>query len=54
MGWSYGSLPLTWEDPSLKGPPEVFGLGGDGDPLDVLEVSQERHAPGSIVEAKVS
>ncbi|KAL8271077.1 hypothetical protein Esti_004994 [Eimeria stiedai] len=53
MAWSYGSIPQTWADPSLAGGPEVFGLGGDDDPLDVVEVSRQQHKPGAIVDAKV-
>ncbi|KAL8425963.1 hypothetical protein Efla_000940 [Eimeria flavescens] len=53
MEWSYGSIPQTWADPRLRGGPEVFGLGGDDDPLDVVEVTQQQHKPGEIVAAKV-
>ncbi|KAL8444049.1 hypothetical protein Emag_005702 [Eimeria magna] len=53
MAWSYGSIPQTWANPSLTGGPEVFGLGGDDDPIDVVEVSQQQHNPGAIVSAKV-
>ncbi|XBW37963.1 hypothetical protein QEN19_003548 [Hanseniaspora menglaensis] len=42
---SYGSIPQTWEDPEL---------GGDNDPLDVLDISTERNLEtGDIQQVKV-
>ncbi|KAL8435107.1 hypothetical protein ACSSS7_002697 [Eimeria intestinalis] len=54
MDWSYGSIPQTWADPGLATVgPDVSGLGGDDDPLDVIEVTEQQHNPGTIVTAKV-
>lgn len=38
--WNYGMLPQTWEDPSHTWS-EIGGLPGDGDPLDVIEISRD-------------
>ena len=34
--WNYGSIPQTWEDPEYIDP--NTGVGGDNDPVDILEV----------------
>ena len=34
--WNYGSIPQTWEDPDFIDP--HTGVGGDNDPVDILEV----------------
>jgi len=38
--WNYGALPQTWEDPHHEGDGEVNNLMGDGDPLDVVDLSR--------------
>ena len=38
--WNYGMLPQTWEDPAHHhDQASVAAFGGDGDPLDALEIS---------------
>ena len=38
--WNYGMLPQTWEDPSHHhDQASVSSFGGDGDPLDAVEIS---------------
>lgn len=38
--WNYGMLPQTWEDPAHHhDQASVSSFGGDGDPLDALEIS---------------
>jgi 3'-phosphoadenosine 5'-phosphosulfate synthase len=48
--FNYGFLPQTWEDPNLKSP---MGYGGDGDPLDVIELGSNQLAMGSITPCRV-
>ena len=53
--WNYGMLPRTWEDPAHAWPslgPD-FQLPGDGDPLDVIEISGMRCRIGHVYEVKV-
>jgi inorganic pyrophosphatase len=49
--FNYGMLPRTWEDPSHRYA-GVKGLsprlGGDGDPLDVVEIGSRRCSTGSV------
>jgi len=49
--FNYGAAPQTWEDPNKPHPDT--GLGGDNDPLDIVEVSQEAIAMGETVSVKV-
>ena len=51
--WNYGALPQTWEDPEEIGGTEVFGSGGDNDPVDVVEIGTQAIEMGSIVPVKV-
>jgi len=58
MGWNYGMVPQTWEAPAhvdFPGTPAALAgaVVGDGDPLDVIEVSGEPMAPGSVHAVKV-
>ena len=40
MPWNYGMIPGTWEDPDATDPDN--GLHGDGDPLDVVDITARR------------
>lgn len=48
--WNYGYVPQTWEDPSEVHP--TLGYKGDGDPLDVVEIGQEKLKVGSVHRVK--
>jgi len=48
--FNYGLIPQTWEDPSVLSPQ---GHAGDNDPLDVMEVGDEKLLMGSINPCKV-
>ena len=50
--WNYGMFPRTWEDPGHKWP-FLGGLGGDGDPLDVIEVGDAACTCGGVYPVKV-
>ena len=50
--WNYGMLPKTWEDPSHSWP-EIDGLKGDGDPIDVVEISGMRCEMGRVYRVQV-
>lgn len=50
--WNYGMLPMTWEDPAHTWP-TISGLPGDGDPLDVIEISKVPCEIGGVYEVKV-
>lgn len=43
---NYGAMPQTWEDPNHKD--EDTGLGGDNDPLDVIDVGSTTCSPGEV------
>ncbi|KAH8605658.1 putative Inorganic pyrophosphatase [Trypanosoma vivax] len=49
--FNYGFAPRTWEDPSLLD--DETKCNGDGDPLDVVELSAKQMAVGSIVAVRV-
>ena len=52
--WNYGMLPRTYEDPKHTTWPGMEGLPGDGDPLDVIEISKSRRAEiGDVYPVKV-
>lgn len=51
MPFNYGCLPQTLEDPEM--PDAIVGLVGDGDPLDVVELSEEPIGTGSVQPVKV-
>lgn len=51
MPCNYGALPQTWEDPARISP--HTGVGGDGDPLDVLEIGAGPLPIASISPVKV-
>jgi len=49
--WNYGALPQTWEDPGhVDG---STGVGGDNDPIDVIEIGGAVHSRGSVIQVKV-
>eukprot|EP00471_Norrisiella_sphaerica_P003067 CAMPEP_0184485140 /NCGR_PEP_ID=MMETSP0113_2-20130426/6787_1 /TAXON_ID=91329 /ORGANISM="Norrisiella sphaerica, Strain BC52" /LENGTH=237 /DNA_ID=CAMNT_0026866459 /DNA_START=173 /DNA_END=883 /DNA_ORIENTATION=+ len=50
--WNYGALPQTWEDPNVKGGPEVFSCFGDNDPLDVVEIGSQSLQMGTTCAIK--
>jgi inorganic pyrophosphatase len=50
--WNYGMLPRTWEAPHHRWS-DISGLPGDGDPLDVIEVSRKRSLTGGVYRVKV-
>ena len=50
MPFNYGFLPQTWEDPAVVHPDT--GAGGDGDPLDVVEVGVRPWPTGGVVKVK--
>ena len=50
--WNYGMMPRTWEDPSHSWP-TIEGLFGDGDPIDVVEISGLRCEMGRVYEVHV-
>jgi len=47
--FNYGLIPQTWEDPELL----TDGIGGDNDPLDVMEVGSHPFKIGSITPCRV-
>jgi 3'-phosphoadenosine 5'-phosphosulfate synthase len=51
--FNYGFLPQTWEDPNLRS----GGIGGDNDPLDVMEIGSSDILPplkmGSVMPCRV-
>ena len=50
MPFNYGFLPQTWEDPAhVHGD---TGVGGDGDPLDVLDLGARPWPTGAVVRVK--
>ncbi|KAK1295983.1 hypothetical protein QJS10_CPB15g01284 [Acorus calamus] len=51
INWNYGLLPHTWEDPNHANI-EVEGAFGDNDPVDVVEIGENRAKIGQIVKIK--
>lgn len=49
--FNYGMLPQTWENPFIKD--SKFGLLGDGDPLDILEIGSQALDSGSLINVKI-
>jgi inorganic pyrophosphatase len=49
--FNYGLLPQTWEDPHVIDPDT--GCGGDGDPIDAVEIGLNPLPMGSILPVKV-
>jgi inorganic pyrophosphatase len=52
---NYGFIPQTWEDPAHTVPSDdgLLRFHGDGDPVDVIDVSKERVEVGHVVELRV-
>lgn len=50
--WNYGMIPQTWEAPAHRWS-AIFGLPGDGDPLDVIEVGRRRCNTGGVYAVNV-
>jgi inorganic pyrophosphatase len=48
---NYGAIAQTWEDPA--DPDEDTGLGGDNDPIDVLQLNEGSCEPGAIQRVRV-
>jgi inorganic pyrophosphatase len=49
--FNYGALPQTWEDPAEVHPDT--GKPGDGDPVDVIDLSTARLERGEVTQVKV-
>lgn len=48
---NYGAIPQTWEDPKAVDPDT--GLGGDNDPIDVLQLNSEPCRRGAVQRVRV-
>lgn len=48
---NYGAISQTWEDPTIPDPDT--GLGGDNDPVDVLQLNAKPCAPGAVQRVRV-
>lgn len=54
LPFNYGFIPQTFEDPNLESQhSDVKGLKGDGDPVDVVEISNTPLTRGVVVPIKV-
>jgi inorganic pyrophosphatase len=51
LPFNYGCVPQTWEDPSHKD--SRTGCFGDGDPVDVVELSDAPLAIGAVVSVRI-
>lgn len=51
LPFNYGFVPQTYEDPQVLDP--ITGCGGDGDPLDVVELSEHAINIGEILNVRV-
>jgi inorganic pyrophosphatase len=51
INWNYGFLPQTWEDPAHTNA-ECGGVGGDNDPVDVVEISSTQLKMGGVYSVK--
>lgn len=49
--YNYGFIPQTWEDPSHIHPDTK--LGGDNDPLDVIDIGYRRREMGEVYRLKI-
>lgn len=49
--WNYGAIPQTWEDPEYVDP--NTGVGGDNDPVDVVEIGRNVGYVGEIKQVKI-
>ena len=48
---NYGAIAQTWEDPTV--PDDDTGLGGDNDPIDVLQLNERPCALGEVYAVRV-
>jgi len=48
---NYGAVPQTWEDPGISDPDT--GLGGDNDPIDVLQLNSQPCRRGAVQRVRV-
>ena len=48
--WNYGFIPQTWENPNLK---KYNDFGGDNDPIDVIEIGQNKLEIGELYKIKI-
>lgn len=48
---NYGAIAQTWEDPDIPDPDT--GLGGDNDPVDVLQLNAKPCHPGAVQRVRV-
>jgi len=54
LPFNYGFIPQTFEDPTLESKySDIKGLKGDGDPIDVVEISDSPLQRGNVVPIKV-
>ncbi len=49
--WNYGAIPQTWESPSHAD--KDTGIGGDNDPIDVLDIGSAIATVGQVKQVKV-
>lgn len=49
--YNYGFIPQTWEDPSHIHPDTK--LGGDNDPLDIIDIGYRRREVGEVYRVKI-
>ena len=49
--WNYGAIPQTWEQPDHEWP-GLEGHRGDNDPVDIVDISPQPVACGSVIEFK--
>mmetsp|Transcript_1384 Transcript_1384/g.1178 ORF Transcript_1384/g.1178 Transcript_1384/m.1178 type:complete len:191 (+) Transcript_1384:72-644(+) len=50
--FNYGFLPQTWSDP-VDWHDNITGLRGDGDPLDLIEISGKHLSPGEVAQVQI-
>lgn len=49
----YGAVPRTWENPDQYEITDIGKFKGDGDPLDIMDFSDMKHAIGDVYPVKV-
>lgn len=49
--YNYGFIPQTWEDPNHINPDT--NLGGDGDPIDIIDIGYRRREVGEVYRVKI-
>lgn len=53
MPWNYGMIPRTYEDPNRMHMIDNLKIPGDGDPLDVIDISERKSGLGEVYGVKV-